>query len=423
MASGIFWSFAGAIVTRGLSLPASILVARILGREVFGEIGVINGTVGMFGVFAGFGLGLTTTKYVAEFRTKDLEKTARIMSVSSMTALVTGGVMSLLLLILAPWLAERTLAAPHLGSVLRITTVSLFFGALNGTQVGTLAGFEAFKVIARVHVLAAMAHLPLMVGGAYFAGLHGAVWGMAIATFVNWLLNHIAIRLEAQRFKIPSAVSERWKEWKILWNFSAPSVLSGAMVGPVNWLCFAMLVNQTNGYVEMGIFNAANQWRTAILFLPNLIGNIALPILSSLTGANDKRSYRRILFENLFVNAAITLFATIIISLFATVILGFYGHGFVEGKYSLIILCCATVFMAMNNVIGQSIASVGKMWNGFLFNSLWAIVLIICTYYLLGRGLGATGLSLAILISYIAHSCWQGVYVYRFLQRQGLSSS
>lgn len=59
LARGAFWSIVGASVSRGLMLAASILVARILGCEVYGEFSIIRSTVSMFLVFAGFGLGMT----------------------------------------------------------------------------------------------------------------------------------------------------------------------------------------------------------------------------------------------------------------------------------------------------------------------------------------------------------------------------
>jgi O-antigen/teichoic acid export membrane protein len=417
MARGVFWSLVGTIISRGLAVASSIFVARILGRESFGEIGIIYSTVGMFGIFAGFGLGLTATKYLAEFRIKDPEKAGRILSLSGLTAMFTGGLMALLLFISAPWLAKKTLAAPHLSGTLRIATLYLFFNALNGAQTGSLSGFEAFKSIARVNFLAGLAYFPLVVGGCYLAGLNGAVWGMVAAMGVNWLLNHIALRVEARRFGIPFLISGCFREYRILYCFSLPTVLSGVMVGPVNWICSAMLVNQTNGYAEMGIFNAANQWRMAILFLPNIVSRITLPILSSLTGFNNKNKYNKTLLINMLINGIIAFAAAMFISLFSPLIMSIYGKGFSEGNYALIFLAFAAVCMAVNDVIGQAIASIGKVWNGFAFNLLWAILLICCAYSLLTRSYGATGLSLAILISYIGHSVWQGIYIYWFLKR------
>lgn len=66
---GTLWSFGGAAASRGFTLVASVMTARLLGVEAFGELGAVQSTIGMFAVFAGFGLGLTATKYVAQLRT------------------------------------------------------------------------------------------------------------------------------------------------------------------------------------------------------------------------------------------------------------------------------------------------------------------------------------------------------------------
>ena len=143
-AKGAFWSLAGTIISRGLNLLSSVIVARFLGKIGFGELGMLQSTVGMFGVFAGLGLGMTATKYVAEFREKDKPKTGRIIALSSLVAFITGGLTTFVLLIIAPWLATKTLSASHLAHPLRIAAGLLFFGAINGAQTGALAGFEAF---------------------------------------------------------------------------------------------------------------------------------------------------------------------------------------------------------------------------------------------------------------------------------------
>ena len=67
LAQGAFWSLSGAVLARGLGLLATIFVARLLGKEGFGALGLIQSTVGMFGVVAGFGMGMTATKNIAEF--------------------------------------------------------------------------------------------------------------------------------------------------------------------------------------------------------------------------------------------------------------------------------------------------------------------------------------------------------------------
>ena len=128
-------------MSRGLNLLSSIIVARFLGKVGFGELGMLQSTIGMFGVFAGLGLGMTATKYVAEFKDKDKSKTGRIIALSSQVAFVTGGITTLVLIVIAPWLSINTLSTPHLANPLRIASGLIFFGAIKGMQTGVLAGF------------------------------------------------------------------------------------------------------------------------------------------------------------------------------------------------------------------------------------------------------------------------------------------
>src|SRR6266550_2889202 len=44
---GAFWSLSGALISRVLGLISSFVVARILGKSGFGELGIIQSTVGM----------------------------------------------------------------------------------------------------------------------------------------------------------------------------------------------------------------------------------------------------------------------------------------------------------------------------------------------------------------------------------------
>lgn len=415
MASGAFWSMGGAVISRGLMLVASILVARMLGRDIYGEYGMIRTTVSMFLVFAGFGLGMTATKHVAEYRITDPARAGRIMAISGIFAIATGSVVAVSLYIFAPWVATHTINAPHLVGELRIGAFILLLNAMNGAQNGALAGFEAFKAIARVNLWTGLASFPLLIGGAYWGGLRGSVWALAVNMVINWMLNHLALRREAARFKVPFSSIGCFEEWPVLWKFSLPAALGGLLVGPVVWASNAMLVNQPGGYGQMGIYNAANQWRMAILFIPGVVGQIVLPMLANLTAPDDQVRYRKILKYNSLISAGVAFAVALPIVLLAQPIMRSYGMAFEEGALSLVLLSISTILIALNNVVGQAIMSKGRVWIGFSFNLMWATVFLALSYYFINNGYGVTGLALATLLAYLAHSMWQIVYVIKVI--------
>ena len=174
-------------------------MARLLGKEEFGELGIIQATIGMFGTLAGFGMGLTANKHVAEFKHTDPARAGRILGLASATAWLSSGVMALSLLFSAPALAARTLAAPHLAGLLQAGALLLFLSGLNGAQTGALSGFEAFKTIARISLISGVLTFPMMVGAAWNWGVTGAVWALIGSEAANCLLYFAALRAETSR--------------------------------------------------------------------------------------------------------------------------------------------------------------------------------------------------------------------------------
>lgn len=404
LARGTFWSLVGMAASKMLAMAASIAVARILKVKGFGEIGIVQSTIGMLGVFAGFGLGTTAVKHVAEWREIAPERVGRILALSSLVAWGSGGIMALALLAGGPWLASNSLGAPHLGGLLRIASILLLLSAVNGAQMGALAGFEAFRVAARVNVFAGLASLPLTVGGAYIGGTQGMVWGLAASTGVHCLFNNRALRGLMRDARIEWRFSDCWSERRVLHRFSLPSLLAGSLVGPVYWLCNTLLVNRPGGYIQMGIFNAANQWFGVMMFFPGLLGNVVLPVMSETLGKDDRDRMRRLLVLSLKINGAVVLPLVALFSIFSPWIMAAYGPGFAGHGTTLVLSVVTAGLLALQVPVGQVLVAGGRIWTGFFMNLGWAAALYGFTYLLIGRG--ATGLAAARLIAYLFHAIW-----------------
>lgn len=414
LASGFFWSIIGAFFSRIIGLLSSVFIARMLGKEGFGELGIIHSTVGLFAVFASLGMGMTAAKYVAEYREKDPARAGRIIGLCSLLAWVTGLIIMCVVVVLAPWLAAQTLAAPHLKSSIRLGSFMLLFGAVSAAQNGELNGLEAFRSSAVIGVICSIISFPMTIFGVWLFGLQGAVVALVVSEGFSAILKFLSLRVEARKVDIPLGWSGVWQEAEIVWKFSIPAILSGIMVAPVTWLANAMIVNCPNGYAAMGIFNAANQWKTAIVFLPTLLAGVALPMLTNLRAKADGNSYRQFLWTNLKLNLLSSFVIGTPIALFASWIMSGYGEGFAEGSQVLVILCIVSVITTTLNVVGQAIASEGRMWNGFFLNSIWAIVFIYICW--LDRTNGALGLSIAYLVAYAVHLVTVSIYVYYRIQ-------
>lgn len=352
----------------------------------------------MFAVFAGFGLGQTANKFVAELRDKDPVRTGRIIGMGGMIALATGLFMATVLYLFAPWLATSTLAAPQLAPLLRISALILLVEAMNGAQLGALFGLEAFKTTAKISVLSGLLSFPAMLGGAYFGGLTGCVWALAFNRTSNWLFSHIAIRREAARFNVPLSFDLSRQEFSILLHYSLPSMLSGLMVSPILWACNAMIVNQPKGYGQMGIFQAADSFRLILIMMTMTLSSPLLSILANSVGnqtLSDRFSRINIISSwSIGVVAAIVLVS---IPEFAMLVFGkdFAGPEF-RKTFILVIFCACIVIYKQG--LSRVLAANNLMWWSMFSNFIWAVMMIVFTWLLLP--LGAFGFALAWAIAY-----------------------
>jgi O-antigen/teichoic acid export membrane protein len=368
----------------------------------------------MFGTFAAFGMGLTSTKYVAECRKSDPDKAGRIIAMSSVVAWLTGGIGTVILIFLSPWLASQALAAPQLAPLLQMSSISLLFGAVNGAQVGGLAGFEAFKQLAKINLVSGVLTIILRVGGTMVMGLKGAVYGMVIAQMVGCIINFVVLRRLAAKSGISVRYSHCLHDLPVVWKFSLPAVLSSFIVMPTSWLCNAMLFNRPGGSGEVALFNAANQWFYVILFIPGLMGEAALPVLFDRMSHRDYRSAHKIFLTSVKLNALMFL-PLILFGFFSRQVMGLYGKGFSGGWETMVIVLITAGLQAVQMPAGYMLVSSGRMWLAFIMNLGWAVSFVGATTLFVSHG--SPGLASARFVALGLHCAWTFAFAFHALKK------
>lgn len=409
IAGGAFWSIFGTASAKAIVLIAGIISANILGKSGYGELGIVRSTINLFIVFGTAGLGITATRYIAKYKKDNTEKVESIIGITALFSLIMAVIITLSVFIFAETIATNTLNNPELKLSIRFGSLILFTTVLNGVYNGINSGFERFKDIAINTLCSSTIEAILIIIGAYYWGVNGAVVGFGIGISSLMLLNFITARKALGKIngKI-SLFKIKKKDLSILYKFTIPAALSSFLVAPAYWVVRALLV-QFKDYGELGIFEAAEQWRVIILFIPSALSNIVLPILSSYT--DNKKDYKKALQINLLLNTGTAFVLAIIISACSSIIMNTYGDGF-NDTMPLIILAFSTVFSSFSSVVGVSIVSKGKMWTSLIFNASWGVMFIGLTYLFLKMGHGASGVSTALLLSYLIHSINQSIYLH-----------
>jgi O-antigen/teichoic acid export membrane protein len=397
-ASGVTWSMISAASAQGGTIVSGVIAARLLGRSSFGELAIVQGTVGTAAVFGSLALALTTTKHVAEYRHTAPDRAGRIIALSTAMTAVSAAFFSLALLMFSGQLATA-LHAAHLQAELEISAITLFFSSLSGTQTGVLAGLEAFKETTFINFSRGLIGTVSLVLGTILGGLRGAVYATALTAFITWLVCQIVIWAQLRRFGIHSTPRGMFREAETLWKFSLPACLSGITVGPIIWLLSSMLARQSNGYAEFGTFNAADRLRLVLMFAPTCMANASMPMMTSLEGCQLFSQSKRFMQAQIFGTAVIAAAPAAGLILTAPYVMTIFGNGYALGATTLRFLALSAIPMALNTVLGQVMLARGLAWGRFGFDVLLASVLVLSGFSLLPH-FHANGLAATYLIAY-----------------------
>ena len=398
---GVFWNLIGTLFAQGSVFLTAIILARLLGKEVFGELGMIQSTLLTLTSIAQVSTGLTATKYVAEFRDADKARAGRVLGLCSVLTLATGVVATVLLLISAPWVAEHMLAAPHLAVSLAISAAFVLFSVMNGYQIGALAGLESYKSISVYGALLGAAHLVVCGLGGMLWGLHGALGGMAVSALLRWGVYGLVLHREINKQGITIQRKEGLKERDVLHRFALPAALSGLTAMPAIWLGNALLVQQPNGYAEMGLFSAVNNIRTLMLMMPALLNSVGVAVLTNKFGNRDGDGYLGLYYANVKMTGALALVGTTLMMMLAGVIPGWYGMESSDSSEMLILILSLAIIPEVLAVsLYQLIQTSGRMWASFFLVALPRDLSMIALATILIPKWGGAGWALAYTLSW-----------------------
>lgn len=402
LSQNILFLILGSGLSQGLVLISNIFVARILGIQDYGKLGIIQSTLALFAILSGTTFGLTPQKYVAELIEIDKERTARIIKMSVFFISLFSIILSLLLFVLSSKIATVFFNDSSMSVSLKCSALALFFNSMFGAQSGILAGFQEFKTISFLNLVKGVSSFPAMLLGGYLFGLNGVILGTGIAAFGTYFLTEYKISDVKQKLFLPKVkLSSIYQEGKLLLTYTLPSIVGAVVSMPVIWYSNTLLINSSKGYKEMAVFNMANTWRLLVLFIPTIMSQPFMSTFASYFGFKDFSNLRKYIRLNVLIVTVITLIPVLLIATVSKLIVSLYGVEFKGTEYILIILCLSGVLSSISSVLGNIFYISNHVWFGVGLNSLWALLFIGIFYCFSDKN--SLNLTYAYILSYAAH--------------------
>ena len=342
----------------GELISEPLVAARLLGKEQYGRFALVQSTVNTFIGVGALGLGITATKYVSEYRVKMPERVGRVLGLSCSVAIAAAFVFAAAYFITCPLIVS----APYVGRV-RIGAICIFFTALNGYQLGALAGFENFPRIARISATTAFLNPILVILLTHYFDLAGALTALSFNSFLTWCCYHFAVQEECRRWNCRLVFRGILAEGRCLVSISAPASLSGIVASLAAWTSTLMLSRQSDGLNQMALWSAAGSFRLIVMFIPLVLVRVMMPRLNSLRAQSHSAKlvglFRVFVLSTAFIAGGVASLFLI----FGQHLLALFGKGFLDTDGVLPIVLLSAVIEAVAGSLSQALVIQGRMWH------------------------------------------------------------
>ena len=396
--TGTLWNGASLALNQGGTFLGSVLVARMLGQVAFGQYAIVLSTLMSGAVLSQTGLAYAATKYIAEFRSVDKERTGRIVSVCAFLGPGLAALFAVSMAIAAPFVAGPVLGSKSLAAPLAAGAIFVLAYASNSYQVGALTGLERYRALVAPAAVCTLVTIALIAAGAKSAGVTGAIVGLSVATAIRWYLHHRALKKEFRDAGIAISTQGMWRELPLLYGFAIPATLSGYLMIPALWITNAWLVRQPNGYAHLAQFAAAQTLRLMVMFVPLLLNQVGLSVLNNTRWGNTAESYASVHRMNRIALTGTTAVFAVLVGVCGRYVLRIFGSDFASGGDTVLWILLASAVME-SAFLGayQAIQAAGRMWAAMLTIAIpWQVAFVTSAFFLVPR-FAAAGLAYAYL--------------------------
>jgi O-antigen/teichoic acid export membrane protein len=215
-----------------------------------------------------------------------------------------------------------------------------------------LIGFEKFKELSNLSIISSAISIPIILILIYLYNFYGALFGVGLYFLIDFIVNYTYYKKLNNKFIFNS--KEIVIESKKLLLFSTPLFISIVINSFTFWYARVLIVNETNGFKDIAVFDAAFQWLTVIMIITGATTSVALTMLSKVSAENKKDS-RKIFILNLIINFFIAFSISIVFIIFSKQIMGLYGENYLVGILTLKILAVVSIFFTLSSLVNKFI--------------------------------------------------------------------
>lgn len=396
---GLLWSIFGTIAVRLTPMITTILISHWFGIEAVGKFAIPYSTLVSASLLAATGVNLMATRNIAAYASRDPATAGRLAGMALMLGLAASVVLSAAIFCFSDEIAERLFKQPELAVHLMAIAPIIVVSSLSNTQTSILSGLQQFKTIARLNVIMGCLMIVLVPVGLYFYDLPGSFAALGVSYLVSCIITYPAMVRALHARGIRLTFRGALSEWPMITQFAIPAIIASLVYEPVNWICTTIIVGNPGGLEQVGLYLIAMQLETLLLFVPQIVIQVIIPMVSNGFAESNRRRVLNVLMLSIGVNVAIAVGFVLAMLLFGDWFLLLFkldpsAH---RDVYLLVVVNAAIMCFVLP--LGQLPATSGWTWTGLLITFVWAVLFIGGTWQMQANG--AEGIVQARIVAWL----------------------
>ncbi len=417
--NGIIMGVGGAVISKVLLTLFNIILARVLTVEAYGAYSLINNTVQTFTIFAGAGIGVTLTRYVALYREKDNKLAGVLIGTLLLINVLTSMLISILVFIFADKIALMLNSKIQIENLIRITAFTIFFTAIVSILQGTLQGFESYRQIAKTQIISNLFNIILGILMAKLFGIIGSIYSLLILQLIMLIFMVYDLFKNMKKYEIYIKVKMNSTIKEAITKVMIPSFFATIFILPVMWIT-NFYFSSNIGLEEFAVFSVCLQWFNIINYIPQQLGQLK-PIYTQLYNDKKYTEMRRYNNKIIIITILFTIGCTILLFFAKGIILKSYGEYYEQYTKAFTIMIISTILFAIQSQYGSVFQAIGKSWLCFALNLIWSASYIVAFFLL--YHIGVVGYAYTYLISYLIYAVVSSIAFYIVINRKELKVS
>lgn len=312
-AAGGFQLLIGVVASNVIMAVGTIVLARLLSPAEYGLYSVALIPSLMINLFRDWGVNSAITKYVAHSKASENEESVRRVVAAGLTfEILTGLVLSLLMVLLADFLGSTILHRPEISPLLSIVSITIFSGSLLTAAQSSFIGLERMGLNSLTLIISAIVKTvlsPLLVILGF--GVLGPVLGYTLSFLVTGLLGltMIYFLLFRNLKRTRNNRTELRNTLRIMLRYGVPLSIASILTGLLGQFYSFMMAIYV-GDVMIGNLHVAANFAVLLTFLTIPISTVLFPAFSKLDSQNDQHLLRTIFMSSVKYTAMLLIPAT-----------------------------------------------------------------------------------------------------------------